>query len=68
MAIQLTQDDVVAINQLRRSRHADAIKAVLIKQVAEHRRVYEVEPANEANRVTLDLSKTDLHLLFEVAL
>jgi hypothetical protein len=68
MAITLTHDDVVALNQLRRSRFADGVQAVLIKQLAEHRRVYEQEPANEANRIQLDLTKTVLHLLYEVVL
>lgn len=65
MAINLTHDDVVAINQLRRSRHADGVKAVLVKQLAEHRRVFEEEPALESNRAQLDLTKTVLRLLFE---
>ena len=68
MAIQLTHDDVVALNSLRRSRHAAGVEAVLIKQLAEHRRTYEEEPANEANRVQIDLTKTVIHLLFGVSL
>ena len=66
--ITLAHDDIVALNQLRRSRHADGVKAVLIKQLAEHRRTYEEEPALEANRIQLDLTKTVLHLLYEVPL
>jgi len=66
--ISLTHDDIVAVNALRRSRHADGVKAVLVKQLAEHRRTFEEEPALEANRAQLDLTKTVLRLLFEVPL
>jgi hypothetical protein len=66
--ITLTLADKIAINQLRRSHHADGVRAVLDKQLAEHRRLYEVAPASEDLRVELDLIKTSLYLLFTEAI
>lgn len=65
MPIQLTQADVVAIRQLRRSPLGIAIKAVLHKLRTENRRIYEETTASEPNRVELDDSKSAHHILFE---
>lgn len=71
MKVALSQQDLRALQALRRSPHARRVREVLERQLAAAREVYErTSPANEGLRMHVLEAKTAYNLLFvdEIAL